>query len=627
MIRCFKIILLVLILLNLSSAGELIAPRNILLNQGGVIEGKVSDEQGQALAGAKVICYSKLFNPVDSVITAANGTFSFMADNGSYYISAKASNHCRKFFPSAYFSASAQIIKVFPSQITSIFLELEQGGAISGALTSGNPLPADFLISAVKIDYPYEGWQGDKYFSIASNGEYLLDGLIPGYYKIFVRGEGYQTVFYPQVPTFEEAEIIEVIAGQVAEEIDFILEQAASGIIEGLVIDQCTGNPIIGAEVSAYQWSNLEDDPNKATTFTDNNGYYELEVTSGYYSVKSSIDLGFELGNFVDVYYDGYYDYRLATVIHVLPLETISGVDFNVDLSQNYNLTISGNIADQENESPLEGARLAALSYQTGQPVAYGQSIYDGSFVIENLISGTYIIEIGGAQIVPNFWPNVFGWQQAETVVLTNVNQPLYNGGAITQDYGTPGFSISGRVVGPSGPLVDVRIYAIHSNGKVSYARSKASGTYNISAGLFEGDYTIFADLFGLEGSYYDEILHLDLVHSPVYENIDFDLSPVTTGVDESVVLPENIKLIGNYPNPFNSSTSILFTVSSQTQSELEIFDIAGRRVQSIPVSAQPGMNSVFWNGRNGDGANVSSGIYFYRLRDLPETRKMILLK
>jgi len=428
--------------------------------------------------------------------------------------------------------------------------------------------------------------------------------------------------------SFEDAEFIEVQASNTIEDIDFTLYQPGYGLITGRIIDVNTDNPISGVEVLAYQWSNSGNDPNKAMTVSDENGDYELELTGGSYYLSITVTYGLETGNFIRMYYDNCYDPNLATALQVTPYQIISGFDFGLDFEKNFNLKITGNVADLESGHPLEGVKLTALNYQTGRPVAYCQSIYNGDFAIENLISGTYIIDVGGPGLIPTFWPNCLNWQQAETIVLTNTNHTAYNGGAITQDYGTPGFSISGRVVSADSPLMGVRVYAINTvDGKISYSRTNTAGFYVISSGLHNGTYSVFADLFGYEGSFYPQTLVLDLINHPDYMNIDFDLSPVALSIDESRLLPGEINLLGNFPNPFNSSTTILCYIPNRLSSNLEIFDITGRLVKSISIDFEPGVNSVFWDGRSSNNDEVTSGVYFYRIREIPQSRKMLLLK
>ena len=94
---------------------------------------------------------------------------------------------------------------------------------------------------------------------------------------------------------------------------------------------------------------------------------------------------------------------------------------------------------------------------------------------------------------------------------------------------------------------------------------------------------------------------------------------------------PFDYALFQNYPNPFNPTTTITYQLKEKGNVILEIFDILGRRINSIVnnVVQSPGQHNVVWNGLNSAGEKVSSGIYIYRLRakDFISTKKMILLK
>jgi len=628
MTGCVKILLAILVIFNAAMAVEIADEAPILLGDGGVIKGVVLNEQGLPLENAKIIVYSSMFNPIDSVITDSNGAFYQYIESGNYYVSAEAFNYSKKYFPSAYLTIGAHPIEVFASREDYIVFELEPGGAISGGILTGVGSPTEFLVSAVKIDFPNQNWQCDRYFPIADHGSYLLDGLLPGYYKVFVRGEGYTTIFYPQMITFENAEFIEVQANDIVGNIDFTLDRPGNGFISGRITEVSTNTPIPGVEVSAYQWSDGGNDPNKTITISNDNGDYELELTAGFYYVAIAVENSLELGNIIRMYYNDCYDPKLASSLQIVPFQIVHGIDFGVDLGNNFNLKITGNIADLETGFPLEGAKLTAVDYQTGRPVSYCQSIYNGDFTIENLLTGTYLIDIGGPGLIPTFWPNCLSWQQAEIIVLTNLNHTAYNGGGITQDYGTPGFSVSGQVVDSEGPLMGARVYAINTfDGKISYSRTNAAGNYNISSGLHEGLYNVFADLYGWNGEFFPSSLLLSLAGETDFENIDFDLSPAILAIDEKEILPDQINLLGNFPNPFNSHTTILLYVPNKLNSDLEIFDIAGRLVTSIPVDFNTGINSVFWNGRSFSNDEVTSGVYFYRIREIAKARKMVLLK
>ncbi len=108
----------------------------------------------------------------------------------------------------------------------------------------------------------------------------------------------------------------------------------------------------------------------------------------------------------------------------------------------------------------------------------------------------------------------------------------------------------------------------------------------------------------------------------------DFD----ETGVPDDGT-PEFAKLTlsQNMPNPFNPITSIQFNVPSNAgRVELHVYNVSGRLVRTlVNDELAAGPHSVVWNGRDDDGRNLASGIYFAKLTAGDETaeRKMALLK
>ncbi len=84
------------------------------------------------------------------------------------------------------------------------------------------------------------------------------------------------------------------------------------------------------------------------------------------------------------------------------------------------------------------------------------------------------------------------------------------------------------------------------------------------------------------------------------------------------------------YPNPFNPSTTIRFSLDSSRQVSLKIFDISGRLIRTLVDGRQKsGEHIEIWNGTDSQGNRVASGVYFYRLEagSYVETKKMVLLK
>lgn len=103
---------------------------------------------------------------------------------------------------------------------------------------------------------------------------------------------------------------------------------------------------------------------------------------------------------------------------------------------------------------------------------------------------------------------------------------------------------------------------------------------------------------------------------------------PVVSG-DESEG-PKPILGLSCYPNPFNPTTTITFSLPSAARTRIEIYDAAGRLGRTLvdEVLAE-GPHQVLWDGRDKSGGRINSGVYFYRITagDLTASRKMVLLR
>jgi flagellar hook assembly protein FlgD len=83
-------------------------------------------------------------------------------------------------------------------------------------------------------------------------------------------------------------------------------------------------------------------------------------------------------------------------------------------------------------------------------------------------------------------------------------------------------------------------------------------------------------------------------------------------------------------PNPFNPSTSISFALPEASAVKLVIFDALGQTVRTlVDERRSTGRYTATWDGRDGRGVQVSSGVYFYRLQAgaFSEVRRMMLIK
>jgi hypothetical protein len=103
---------------------------------------------------------------------------------------------------------------------------------------------------------------------------------------------------------------------------------------------------------------------------------------------------------------------------------------------------------------------------------------------------------------------------------------------------------------------------------------------------------------------------------------------PIQTGAGDET--PTSYKLEQNFPNPFNPSTTIRYTLPAAGDVELAIFGVDGKLVKVLDMSARPqGTFEATWDGRDSSGRTVASGVYFYRLKagSFTQTKKMVLMK
>ena len=106
---------------------------------------------------------------------------------------------------------------------------------------------------------------------------------------------------------------------------------------------------------------------------------------------------------------------------------------------------------------------------------------------------------------------------------------------------------------------------------------------------------------------------------------------PVQVGnvyASADVISPE--VSISNYPNPFNPTTMISFSIPEASNVEFSIFNIKGQKVKTlVSPNLEKGTHSIIWNGTDENNQSVASGIYFYKLKNgnCQRVKKMLLLK
>ncbi len=94
--------------------------------------------------------------------------------------------------------------------------------------------------------------------------------------------------------------------------------------------------------------------------------------------------------------------------------------------------------------------------------------------------------------------------------------------------------------------------------------------------------------------------------------------------------VPDYIVVTDNYPNPFNPTTTIRFSIPKSSDCELIIYNVKGQAVKHLmSETKERGIYRLIWDSKDDNGSLVGSGVYFYRIRidGLATTKKMLLLK
>ncbi len=149
------------------------------------------------------------------------------------------------------------------------------------------------------------------------------------------------------------------------------------------------------------------------------------------------------------------------------------------------------------------------------------------------------------------------------------------------------------------------RLYALSGNGRDalwSYSNVHEGHGFNVVVASRDIDGNDEMDIFA------------GMVNGTVYAFAGSYLGNNTIE-DNSTELPVLMSLYSAYPNPFNSSVTIPFTLNSTDDVAMKVFDVTGREIfVQQPQNLQAGLHRLVWNGMNIDGQPAGSGLYFVRV-------------
>ena len=162
---------------------------------------------------------------------------------------------------------------------------------------------------------------------------------------------------------------------------------------------------------------------------------------------------------------------------------------------------------------------------------------------------------------------------------------------------------------------------------------------FNIYFATDDDDFEVIAETIGTEFIYnYENTpaniykFYLTTVNQQGIESDPSEIVEFLNVDTDGDLTPFITELFGNYPNPFNPSTTISFQINNEQnkQAELFIYNLKGQMIKRYEINnLKSGLNEIVWNGLDKNNQIVPSGVYLYKLQagEFSQMKKMILMK
>jgi len=192
-------------------------------------------------------------------------------------------------------------------------------------------------------------------------------------------------------------------------------------------------------------------------------------------------------------------------------------------------------------------------------------------------------------------------------------------------EYGAPAFGgIQGVTYNPSTNVsVDYVLLKINNQpGEFTFSDSLGNFQYKLPAGIYD----VYA-----ERVFYEDVIEYQVeVIDGQFTNLFIPMTETVNIEENTIILFSNDFNLTNYPNPFNPSTTLTFSIQNDMNVELSIFNIKGQKVTTlINEQMQKGKHTAIWSGLDSNNKPVSSGIYLYKVKadNKESVKRMLLLK
>jgi hypothetical protein len=640
----------------------------------GVIAGYVVDLNGNAIVGAYVQVQSHQNHWEQEAVwasatTGADGSYRIgNLPQGEYLVSAWAGigwQYAFRWWPDAENMEDAQPVLLQNNGLVediNFKLPIEVSTAsISGVVKTleGDPVQwASIQLSPAPSANDSAGFKSVwAYGTTDSTGYYLISQLPEGDYIAYAsawQDDKFGQQWYNHADSYETADVISLAEGEAKTGIDFSLNlKPIYGSLTGVVVDKETQAPIPRAYVEIQTTTvNMRFAPWigwPSYAITGENGAFSLDwMWEGEYLVAAYVDGGFT-----------YYEEGIVPD-QATPVKIVGGdkteLKISVAIRKDGEGSINGRVLSEENYTPLDIAVVKARPAMTITLWPDSEKFYtaitdkNGNYSVKGLPDADYIMYAFAPYTIGKYFDNVYDPSEAKLVRVENgsvvegidfsLPQVWYRGMDDANESGLQqnAAQIYGTVTDTAGDsLSGVTVLVFLPQGQaIASAQTQTSGRYELG-GLPPGEYLLKASKIGYLSQYNGNVENLE---DAEFLNLTVGATEVNfvlpgrrqTNVeqDKTASMPRSVALIGNYPNPFNPSTNIMFELPQQTRVSVDIYNISGALVRRVLENSLPaGRHTVSWDGQDQYGAQVSSGVYLVQLKagDNLLVRKILLMR
>ena len=472
------------------------------------------------------------------------------------------------------------------SESTTFFAGLPTYGTLDGTVTDGET-SAPILGAEITIG-TLSGITDD-------NGYYVINNIPTGTFTVTCEADGYEP----------EMETGVVIHAEMVTTVDFVflcgpgLEPISNlEVSEGPGVDEVTLNWTAPGTPEGYMFELVQHSDTADHAYYQNfdNGYGVVYDLTGYDNVYLS-EFDFRHSPW-GVF--GTWDYTLHIVDWDTYTEvaTIEGLQTTGDDQWEEGIDF-GNVS----ASGLVGIFLEPLSNDPvdAYPCIDGDDVLDGMSVTGELPDYSAFEASGVGDFLMDLWILAEGGRElvkAKKFTVTQDTENVRGSVNIVTKVTTEQIINSRELTG----------YNVYVNGIFD---GDTDDTIYVVGGLGTANYELGVTAVYDEGE--SEMVVVN-VYSDVNEN---EISVIT-------------KLEDNFPNPFNPTTEISFSIKEAGNAKIDIFNVKGQKVKTLLDNQLPaGRHAVIWSGQDDSGNDVTSGVYFYKMdaAGYSEIKKMILLK